>query len=280
MKKSTAIFYMIFSVIAFSLMNTVVKSLISFSAYQIVFFRSIGTLFFTIPLIIKYKISFFGNNKKWLVIRGAAGVISLTCFFQSLNYLSVGTAVSLRYIAPIFATIFAFIFLKEKIKPMQWFLFLVAFIGVLIIKGFGGNLNAFGLTLIILSAIFLGVIFVVIRKIGNTENPLVIINYFMIMAFLFGGMMSINNWKTPSLVEWVLLLSLGVFGYVGQLYMTKAFQAQETSVIAPLKYLEVVFMIIIGASWFGEVYNLWTLLGVFLILIGLLYNIYLKRDVR
>jgi len=64
------------------------------------------------------------------------------------------------------------------------------------------------------------------------------------------------------------------------LYMTKAFQAQETSVIAPLKYLEVVFMIIIGASWFGEVYNLWTLLGVFLILIGLLYNIYLKRDVR
>jgi len=280
MKKSTAIFYMIFSVIAFSLMNTVVKSLTSFSAYQIVFFRSIGTLFFTIPLIIKYKISFFGNNKKWLVIRGAAGVISLTCFFQSLNYLSVGTAVSLRYIAPIFATIFAFIFLKEKIKPMQWFLFLVAFIGVLIIKGFGGNLNAFGLTLIILSAIFLGVIFVVIRKIGNTENPLVIINYFMIMAFLFGGMMSINNWKTPSLVEWVLLLSLGVFGYVGQLYMTKAFQAQETSVIAPLKYLEVVFMIIIGASWFGEVYNLWTLLGVFLILIGLLYNIYLKRDVR
>jgi drug/metabolite transporter (DMT)-like permease len=280
MKKSTAIFYMIFSVIAFSLMNTVVKSLISFSAYQIVFFRSIGTLFFTIPLIIKYKISFFGNNKKWLVIRGAAGVISLTCFFQSLNYLSVGTAVSLRYIAPIFATIFAFIFLKEKIKPMQWFLFLVAFIGVLIIKGFGGNLNAFGLTLIILSAIFLGVIFVVIRKIGNTENPLVIINYFMIMAFLFGGMMSINNWKTPSLVEWVLLLSLGVFGYVGQLYMTKAFQAQETSVIAPLKYLEVVFMIMIGASWFGEVYNLWTLLGVFLILIGLLYNIYLKRDVR
>jgi drug/metabolite transporter (DMT)-like permease len=280
MKKSTAIFYMIFSVIAFSLMNTVVKSLISFSAYQIVFFRSIGTLFFTIPLIIKYKISFFGNNKKWLVIRGAAGVISLTCFFQSLNYLSVGTAVSLRYIAPIFATIFAFIFLKEKIKPMQWFLFLVAFIGVLIIKGFGGNLNAFGLTLIILSAIFLGVIFVVIRKIGNTENPLVIINYFMIMAFLFGGMMSINNWKTPSLVEWVLLLSLGVFGYVGQLYMTKAFQAQETSVIAPLKYLEVVFMIMIGASRFGEVYNLWTLLGVFLILIGLLYNIYLKRDVR
>lgn len=75
-----------------------------------------------------------------------------------------------------------------------------------------------------------------------------------------------------------MLLSLGVFGYVGQLYMTKVFQFIETNVIAPLKYLEAVFMIIIGASWFGEIYNLWTLLGVFLILIGVKYNIYLKRN--
>lgn len=276
MKNSTAIFYMIFSVIAFSLMNVVVKYLNDFSAYQIVFFRSIGTLFFTIPLIVKNKIPILGSNKKWLLLRGAAGVISLTCFFQSLNYLPLGTAVSLRYTSPIFAAIFAFIFLKEKIKPIQWLLFLVAFAGVIIIKGFGVDVNSKGLILVQLSAISLGVIFVVIRKIGQTENPLVIINYFMVMAFLFGGIMSINNWKTPNLLECLLLLSLGIFGYVGQFYMTKAFQFNETNVIAPLKYLEVVFMIIIGAFWFGEIYNLWTLFGVLLIMVGLIYNVYLK----
>jgi drug/metabolite transporter (DMT)-like permease len=271
---------MIFSVIAFSLMNAVVKYLNDFSAYQIVFFRTIGTLFFTIPLILKQKIPFFGNNKKLLLLRGAAGVISLTCFFQSLNYLAVGTAVSLRYTSPIFAAIFALIFLKEKVKPMQWFLFLVAFVGVLIIKGFGVDVNSIGLFLIILSAIFLGVVFVAIRKIRDTDHPLVIINYFMLMAFIFGGVMSINDWKTPNNIEWLLLLSLGVFGYIGQLYMTKAFQSHETNIIAPLKYLEVVFMIVIGTFWFGEIYNLWTLFGILLILIGLVYNIYLKRKVN
>ncbi|WP_240914621.1 DMT family transporter [Polaribacter sp. 11A2H] len=277
MKSSKAIFYMIFSVIAFSLMNTVVKFLNDFSAYQIVFFRSIGTLFFTVPLILKAKIPILGNNKKLLFIRGLAGVISLTTFFQALNYLAIGTAVSLRYTSPIFAAILALIFLKEKIKTVQWFLFLLSFIGVLVIKGFGGDVDSMGIILVLLSAISLGVIFVVIRKIGDTENPLVIINYFMVMAFVFGGIMSINNWKNPNLVEWLLLLSLGIFGYVGQLYMTKALQSHETNVIAPLKYLEVIFMIVIGAFWFGEIYTLWTLLGVFLIMFGLLYNIYLKR---
>lgn len=277
MDKNKAIFFMIFSVMAFALMNAVVKYLHTFHVYQIVFFRSIGTILFTIPLIIKYKIPILGNNKKWLLIRGVAGVISLTCFFESLNYLAIGTAVSLRYTSPIFAAIFALIFLKEKIKPMQWLLFLIAFIGVLIIKGFGVDVNSIGLILVLLSAIFLGVIFVVIRKIGNTEHPLVIINYFMIMAFLFGGIMSINYWKTPSTTEWFLLMSLGVFGYIGQLYMTKAFQLYETNLIAPLKYLEVVFMIVIGAFWFDEIYNYWTLFGIMLILLGLVYNIYLKR---
>ena len=268
---------MIFSVMAFAIMNAFVKYLTAFNVYQIVFFRSFGTLAFTIPLILKYRIPILGTHKKLLFIRGLIGVISLTCFFESLNYLAVGTAVSLRYTSPIFAAIFSLIFLKEKIKPVQWLLFVFAFIGVLIIKGFGIDVNTIGLLLVIISALFLGLIFVVIRKIGNKEHPLVIINYFMVMAFVFGGIMSINYWKNPSLLEWLLLLSLGVFGYIGQLYMTKAFQLHETNVIAPLKYLEVVFMIIIGATWFGEIYNLWTLLGVFLILIGLIYNIYLKR---
>ena len=280
MKKNQAIFYMIFSVIAFAIMNAVVKYLNTFNVYQIVFFRSIGTLLFTIPLTIKYKASILGTNKKWLLLRGVAGVISLTCFFQSLNYLAVGTAVSLRYTSPIFAAIFAMLFLKEKVKPIQWALFIIAFIGVLIIKGFGVDVSVTGLIFVLISAIFLGIIFVVIRKIGNKENPLTIINYFMVMAFLFGGFMSVNYWENPNITEWFLLLSLGVFGYVGQLYMTKAFQSNETNVIAPLKYLEVIFMIIIGASWFGEIYNIWTLLGVFLILLGLVYNIYLKNKVN
>ena len=268
---------MIFSVIAFAIMNAIVKYLNDFDVYQLVFFRSIGTLVFTIPLLIKYKIPFLGNDKKLLLLRGIFGVISLTCFFYSLNYLAIGTAVSLRYTSPIFAAIFALFLLKEKIKHIQWALFFISFMGVLIIKGFGVEVNSIGLLFVILSAVFLGLIFVVIRKLGNKENPLVIITYFMMMAFVFGGLMSINNWKQPNLNEWPLLLSLGVFGYVGQLYMTKAFQSHETNVIAPLKYLEVIFTILIGVFWFGEIYNLGTLLGVFLILLSLVYNIYLKR---
>ena len=271
---------MVLSVIAFAVMNAVVKYLSAFNVYQIVFFRSIGTLVFTVPLILKSKISILGNRKKMLLLRAIVGVISLTCFFQSLNYLPVGTSVSIRYTSPIFAAILAFILLKEKIKTIQWFLFLLAFTGVLIIKGFGTDVNSIGLIFVLITAVFQGLVFVLIRKISDQDHPLVIINYFMITAFIFGGLMSINNWKDPNSSEWILLLSLGVLGYIGQLYMTKAFQTNETNLVAPLKNLEVIFAIVIGTIWFGETYNLLTLLGVFLILFGLIYNIYIKRKKR
>jgi drug/metabolite transporter (DMT)-like permease len=271
-----AIQFMIISAIAFAFLNAIVKYLGDFNAYEVVFFRSIGTLFFTIPFLLKHKISIYGNKKTLLIFRGIVGVTSMSLFFMSLKYLPMGSAVSLRYISPIFAAIFALIFLKEKIKHIQWLFFLIAFCGVLVLKGFDMQIGTKGLLLVIASAFFSGLVFIVIRKIGNRDHPVVIVNYFMMIAVLVGGILCIPYWKTPVGWEWALLLSLGIFGYIGQLYMTKALQLAETNKAAPLKYIEVIFTMLIGLSWFHESYTLWSVLGIILIVIGLTLNTYTK----
>ena len=273
-----AIQFMIISAIAFAFLNTIVKYLGNFNAYQVVFFRSIGTLFFTIPFLLKHKISIYGNKITLLILRGIVGVTSMSLFFMSLHYLPMGTAVSLRYIAPIFAAVFAVFFLKERIKYMQWVFFLIAFCGVLVLKGFDSQINTTGLLLAIASAFFSGLVYIVIRKIGNSDHPVVIVNYFMMIAVFVGGILCIPYWKTPVDWEWALLLSLGIFGYIGQLYMTKAFQIVETNKVAPLKYIEVIFTMLIGLSWFHELYTGWSLLGILLIVIGLTLNTYVKTS--
>lgn len=269
---------MLISIIAFTLMNVIVKYLNTFSTYQLIFFRAFGTLVFTIPLLLRLKIPVLGNQKKLLLIRGIVGAISVFCFFKSLTYLPVGTSVSIRYTSPIFAAIFALYFLKERIKSLQWLLFFIAFVGVLLVKGFSNNLSAIGLSLIIISSIFQGLVFVIIRKIGNKEHALVIVNYFMILIFIFGGIMSINQWITPTFWEAVLLFGLGFLGYIGQFYMTKAFQNSSTNKIAPLKNLEVIFTVIFGVLWFDENYSTINYIGILLIVFAVTYNIILKRN--
>ncbi|SCY10455.1 EamA domain-containing membrane protein RarD [Nonlabens sp. Hel1_33_55] len=271
-----AILFMTLSAIAFAIMNGLVKYLSDFSAYQLVFFRSIGTLVITTSLLIYHKIPLKGNKRGLLILRGVGGAISLLLFFSSLKYLPVGTAVTLRYLSPIFAAVFAVIWLKEHIKPIQWLFFLLAFAGVLVLKGFDDGLSLVGLGMIILSALFMGLIFVVIAKIGKQDHPLVVVNYFMFIGTVLGGLLSISNWKNPIGAEWFLLAVLGIVGFVGQLYMTKAFQIASTNQIAPLKYLEVIFTVIIGAFWFLEIYTWWSLLGILMVMAGLTLNILYK----
>lgn len=268
-----AIKFMIISALAFALLNVFVKSLNRFSVYEIVFFRSIGTLFFTFSLLIKNKISIFGNKKVLLLLRGLIGFTAMTFFYLSLKHLSSGSVVSIRYTSPIFAALFSLALLNEKIKPVQWLFFIIAFSGVVIFKGFDNEINTVGLMYALVSSILLGLVFIIIRKIGNSDHPLVIVNYYMIISTTIGGLLAYKNWVTPQGIEWLLLLSLGVFGYYGQLYMTKAFQVGEINQVAPLKYTEVIFTILIGMIWLDETYSLWSLIAVLLIIVGLTLNV-------
>ena len=267
---------MLISTFAFACMNSMVKYLADVSTYQIVFFRSIGSLFFTFGFLSRNKIPFIGKNNTLLISRAIVGSTSMLLFFMSVKYLSIGTAVSLRYVAPIFAAIFAVFLLKEKIKPLQWIFFLISLFGVFVLKGFDNQLNTVGLILVLLASVLSGLVYIIISKIGKSEHPIVIVNYFMVFATILGGVLSINNWVTPKGYEWSFLMSLGVFGYLGQVYMTKAFQSASTNIVAPIKYFEVIYTATIGVFLFGEIYTFYSFLGISLIIGGLILNIWYK----
>ncbi|ASV32737.1 EamA family transporter [Maribacter cobaltidurans] len=268
---------MIISTFSFTLMNAFVKYLSHFPTFEIVFFRSIGSLFLATSYILYKGIPILGHNRKLMLYRSFAGLTAMSLFFMSLKYIPVGTAVSLRYIAPIFAAFFAVFLLKEKLRAVQWLLFVVAFCGVLVIKGFGDSLNTTGLLLVLIASVFSGMVYVLIRKIGKGDHPLVVVNYFMFIGTLVGGILSIKNFILPQGSEWILLLSLGIFGFFGQLFMTKAFQVAKTTLVAPLKYIEVIFTATVGVFWFGDIYSVLSILGIALIVGALVANVFIGK---
>jgi drug/metabolite transporter (DMT)-like permease len=268
---------MVISTFSFTLMNAFVKYLDHLPTFEVVFFRSIGSLVLASSFIVIKKIPVLGKQRKLLLVRSFLGLTAMSLFFMSLKYLPVGTAVSLRYIAPIFATLFAVVLLQEKLKPLQWPLFLIAFCGVLVLKGVDADLNTTGLLLVMTASVFSGLVYVIIRRIGSGDHPMVVVNYFMFTATVVGGFLSLFHWVRPSPKEIGLLLSLGIFGFFGQVFMTKAFQVAKTNLVAPLKYIEVIFSISIGVFWFGDTYTLLSLLGIFMIIGALAANVFVGR---
>lgn len=264
---------MILSSLAFSMLSAGIKYLRDFSTFQLIFFRGIGSLFLATYFLKRAQIPLRGNSPKWLLIRALCGLAAMGLFFASLNYLPLGAAVPLRYIAPIFATFFAVHLLNETVYRLQILFIGIAFLGILILKGFDSQLSGIGFGIILASAFFSGLVYIIIRKIGKSEHPLVIVNYFMTVSTLVGLIFALPQWVWPQdWITWLFLGSLGVFGFVGQLYMTRAFQIAATNKIAPLKYLEGIFALLLGFFWFEESYSIYTLSGIGLILVGLTLN--------
>jgi len=278
MTNRKAIYLMLLSAAMFAVMNALAKHLIDYPTFEIVFFRAIGSVIFGMSFLLINKIDILGTHRKLLVARGVVGITSLVLFFMGLKLLPLGTAVSVRYLSPIFGAIFAVWLLRERIKPVQWLYFFIAFAGVVMLKGFESNLSILGLIYVLLSAVFVGMVYVLIRKIGIREHPIVIINYFMVIAMIVGGIFMIPVWKTPIGNDWWLLLSLGVVGFFGQLFMTKAFQLEDASRIAPIKYTEAIFALLVGWLWFGDSYTNFGLLGIGLIITGMLLNVLVKKE--
>lgn len=268
---------MLVATLGFTLMQVFIKELGHFHVFEIVFFRSAVTALFCIVYLRRKGVSLIGNQQKWLVLRAICGIISMTLFFVTIQRIPLGASVSLKYLSPIFAAIFAVLFINEKIKPVQWIYFLCALLGVFLLKGFDTRIDTLSLIMGVVGAIFVGLVFVLIRRIGDSEHSMVIVNYFMFSAAVLSGIAMVPFWQNPAGHEWLLLIGMGVAGYFGQVYMTKAFQLEAASRVAPVKYMGLVYSLIIGLFWFGESYTLLSLVGILLIVGSMFMNLLVKE---
>ena len=82
----------------------------------------------------------------------------------------------------------------------------------------------------------------------------------------------------PVDAEWPAVLSIGVFGLIGQVFMTKAYQIAEASVLAPFKYAGLIYALAFGYFFFEETFSFLPMLGIGLIVAGMLLNLYGKRQ--
>ncbi len=269
--------FMLISTLAFSTMQVLIKSLSHIHVSEILLFRSGITSLMCMIYLRRNRIPMLGNQRGLLMARGLIGTVSLVLFLYTIQTMPLGASVTLKYLSPVFTALFAMLFLKERVRVIQWLCFMLALSGIFLIKGFDTRIGMIPLLLGLGSALSAGVVYTLIRTIGDRDHPLVVVNYFMFIASLVGIIFSIKYWITPSLIGWMMLLGIGVLGYFAQLYMTKAFQVEAASKIVSIKYVEVGYALLFGYIVFGEGYSTWSFLGILMVLGGMLLNVVLSK---
>lgn len=293
------VIYILISGIAFMVVNLFVKILASGPSQQIIdgiqsypvpeiiLFRSLITFLICCAVIRIKKIPFFGVNKKWLLIRGVFGTTALTIFFFTLDNLPLAVATTVQYLSPIFTVIIATFLVSEKVRKIQWLFMLVAFSGIAMLgaskflsqNNSVSNIDPLWVLLGVLSAVLSGVAYNAIVKCQNTDHPVTVVMYFPLIATpIMLAYVFFVEFVMPRGVEWILVLIIGVFTQIAQIFMTKAFHSDNTATITPFKYFGSIYAFFIGLFLFGEVISFYGISAIILILIGVLGNALFKNS--
>lgn len=269
--------YILVATFLFVLMNVGVKALPHIPAHEIVFFRAWISLVLCWLWLRRRGISPWGKNHAWLIGRGLAGTGALLCYFRTLQGMPLASAVTLQYLSPIFSVAFGWLLLGEKVGIVEILCFGLSFLGIALVKGFDPRVSGAMVALGLAGAACSGCAYAMVRRLRETDPPLVVVFYFPLVTLPLIGPYTLLHWVPPVGWDWALLLWIGILTQLAQVYLTKALQADRVSNVAIFNYLGMFYALFLGWAVFGEAIPWLAGVGLLLTLAGVALHATVKN---
>jgi drug/metabolite transporter (DMT)-like permease len=180
-------------------------------------------------------------------------VIMTASFFVALSRMPLAEATALNFTAPLFTTVIAAWMLKERVELARWGATVIGFAGVLIILRPGlaeippvALLPTFG-------AFLLAWWFIAVKRLSATESTATITTYQTLWSALLLTLIAVPVWVTPTWETLGYSAAMGGLGTTGIIFTSRAFSLAEASIVAPLDYVRLPFIAIVGYLAFGEI---------------------------
>lgn len=263
-----AVFFVVTACAFFAGANTFAKAAQAMGAgpelhpFQIAFAR-FGFGFLTLlPFILRSGPSVFRTaipmRHVLRVVFGAAGVAGS---FTAVGLMPLADALAIAWTSPIFAMVFALLFLKERVVAVRWLGAAFGLAGVIVMTQPGAGMLQLGAMGALASAIFTGAEVVVIRTLAITDRPLTVLAINNLVGMIISGIVAAPFLQMPDPSQWPYLIGVGSMMVFGQLLFVRAAALGEANFIAPFYYSTLLYAALFGLLFFGEVPSLHLLIG-------------------
>ncbi len=264
---------MLLAALGFAIMNVIIRySSEQLHPFQMAFFRNAFGLLFMLPWLISQGLGALRTDRIGLyLIRAALGLTSMLCWFWGLTQLPLAKAVALSFSVPIFVTLGAVIFLRERIYVRRIIAVLVGFSGTLVILRPQLDGDLVPSLVVLFSAMTMAASVLIIKRLSETESSNAIVVY---MVLLIGPMSlppAIAVWQWPDAFHWLLMVALGGMGTLGHLAFTNALRISDVSVVMPIDFMRLPFTILFAWLILGQQVDQFTLLGGLIVFISTAY---------
>jgi drug/metabolite transporter (DMT)-like permease len=271
---------MLLATLMFSLNDVLGKWLVAtYSVTQILFLRGIAALLILSPFIVRAGLDTFRRAPQpgLQVLRAILSTTEVACFYFSVWYLPLADAMTFYLAGPIYVTAMSALFLGEKVGIHRWSAVLVGFVGVVIALNPSVGSLGVGSVIALVGSFIYAVFMVVTRQVRSTPN-VVLATAQATGGLTFGAIGAPFTWvAVESGSHILLLLLLGAVSIVAIIFVNQSLRLAPASVVVPYQYTLIIFAVIFGYVFFGDVPQSHTLAGATIIVASGLY-IFLREQ--
>ena len=264
-----AIFYNLLAWVILPVMDGLAKYLsVDLPVLQIVWAR----YFFTVVITLSFIIIFFRKQLVWTskpklqLFRGLILLCANILFFYAISIISLTKALTLAFVAPLIVTALSPFILGEIVGYRRWLAVIIGFIGSLIVIRPGlikfnlATLAALG------TGFFYGIYFIITRKLHTADSPLLTLLITGVVGAIILSAYMPFSWIEPNPNQWLFMFCIGLCASVGHFFLILSLKYADASKLAPFSYFEIVTNVIIGYYFFSDFPDIWTWVGLLIII--------------
>ncbi|MEM7253042.1 MAG: DMT family transporter [Pseudomonadota bacterium] len=224
-----------------------------YSPFQLVFFRSLFAFAVLGPILMHVGARFLHSRRPLgHAARAVAGVVSMGCFFYAASRIPLTDLLALVFTMPLFVTVFAVVFLRERVGWYRWSAVLVGFVGVLLVVNPAGGAPTEVYAVALLGGASYALAAIALRSLGRTEPASTTFFYFTATSVVLSGSALPWVWVTAEPHHWWWFIGSGLLGGIAQYYLVEAYRHGEASLVAPFEYSQMLWVIVIGWYFWRE----------------------------
>lgn len=243
---------------------------------EIVFFR----MLFALPIIVAVGLMVGGRRAlatgKPLIHagRGLLATGATFSFFLALTLLPLAESTAIAFTSPLFVTLFAIPLLGERPGAGQWMATITGFAGVLLIVQPGTEAFTIGALAPLSAALFYALLMVSARMLGRGETIWATMLYATVVPLVISAACLPWFWTAPALAHLPHFMGAGVFGGAAMALITQGFRIGVASVVAPFDYTGLIWAVLFGWVFWGEIPPELAVYGILVIVVCGIYLAY------
>ena len=167
--------------------------------------------------------------------------------------------------------------LGERISPLRWAAVGLGCAGVLVILQPGGAVFSWPALLPLASAFMFALYSVLTRLTTRDEPSFPALFWPPMIGVVLITVIGLPQWEPVTGRDWGFLVIYGLTSALSNVLLQRTYETVEASVVQPFAYLQIVFVAMIGVTFFGEALQSHVVMGVGIVVAAGIFALLLQR---